>query len=295
MTYKLYEWQKDQFEIPDNNKIFNLFLTIEMPLIPVLAAMELTGVSIDNEYAKRLSLKYHKKLDIVDKQIEESLHEYDQVISEWRKTPEANFKEKKINKKGEETFSKSKNEQLSDPVSVTSPTQLAILFYDVLKCPVLDKKSPRGTGEELLEKMEYPICKLILEKRGLEKLIGTYIDKLPDCVLPETGRIHAHFNQIGADTGRLSSSDPNLQNIPSKNKDIRMMFSAGTDILSQDVIDNSVILLKNDELQVGDEWILVANITNGTIVSDKETCAVVSFIEAVDEDHVKITFSEAPQ
>lgn len=226
MTYKLYEWQKAQFQQPGYERMYNLFKNIEMPIVRVCADMELAGIEIDTEYGKRLSAKYHKKLDAVDKQIEETLHQYDQLIAEWRKTPEANYKEKKVNKKGEETWGKSKSEQLSDPMSVTSPTQLAIFFYDVLKHPVVDKKSPRGTGEEILLKMDYPIVKLILEKRGLEKIIGTYVDKLPQCVIPQTGRLHAHFNQIGADTGRFSSSDPNLQNIPSHLKDIRMLFRA---------------------------------------------------------------------
>lgn len=211
MTYKLYEWQKAQFAVPDNHKIYNLFLTVEMPLIPVLVDMELAGVSIDTEYAQRLSKKYHKQLDALDIELEKAIHEYDDVIAKWRLTADAQKKEKKINKRtGEETWSRSKSEQLPEVISVTSPTQLAILFYDILGTPVIDKKTPRGTGEEILSQMNYPICKLILKKRGLEKLIGTYIDKLPECILPETGRIHCHFNQYGAATGRLSSSDPNL-------------------------------------------------------------------------------------
>lgn len=210
MTYKLYLWQKRMFEAPGNEKMYKLFREIEMPIVRVCADMELAGIEIDQEYGTRLSGKYHKKVEAVDKQIEAALHEYDKVIAEWRLTSDANYKAMKVNKKGEETYAKSKSEQLSDPVQVTSPTQLAILFYDVLKCPVIDKKSPRGTGEEILQKINLPICKLILEKRGLEKIIGTYVDKLPECVLPQTGRLHAHFNQIGADTGRFSSSDPNL-------------------------------------------------------------------------------------
>ena len=72
-----------------------------------------------------------------------------------------------------------------------------------------------------------PICNLILEKRGLEKRIGTYVDKLPQCVIPETGRLHAHFDQIGADTGRFSSKNPNLQNIPARgDNSVRRMFKA---------------------------------------------------------------------
>lgn len=226
MTYKLYQWQKNQFNIPGNEKMFNLFMNIEMPIVRVCADMELTGIEIDTEYGKRLSSKYHKKLDAVDKQIEEELEKFKDQIAQWRLTPEANHRDKKVNKKGEETWSKSKSEQLENPPSMTSPTQLAIFFYDVLNVGVIDKKTPRGTGEEILNKIDLPICKLILEKRGLEKIIGTYVDKLPECVIPETGRLHAHFNQIGADTGRFSSSDPNLQNIPSHLKEIRMLFKA---------------------------------------------------------------------
>jgi len=278
MTYELYQWQKKQFAIPGNEKLFNLFMNIEMPIVRVCADMELTGIEIDQEYGKRLSAKYHKKLDLVDAQIEEELHNYDKQIAEWRKTPEANHKEKKINKKGEETWSKSKNEQLSDPISVTSPTQLAIFFYDVLKHPVVDKKSPRGTGEEILLKMDYKIVKLILEKRGLEKIIGTYVDKLPECVLPETGRLHAHFNQIGADTGRFSSSDPNLQNIPSHSKDIRMLFKAGKTVMKAPVDNNSFEMRINDEVKTRDGWKLQSQLCVGDVIVDNDESAVITEI-----------------
>lgn len=210
MTYKLYLWQKEKFKDPDLARLFKLFKEIEMPIVEVAAEMELTGICIDAEYSARLGAKYHARVDKIDAQILKELSQYDSIIEEWRKTPEANFKESKVNKSGETTFSKSKNEQLENPISITSPTQLAILFYDILKVGVIDKKSPRGTGEDILKKIDLPICKLILEKRGLEKLIGTYIDKLPECVNSKTGRLHANFNQLGTDTGRFSSSSPNL-------------------------------------------------------------------------------------
>lgn len=90
----------------------------------------------------------------------------------------------------------------------------------------VSKKEPRGTGEKILSQMDHPLAKIVLEYRGLAKLISTYIDKLLDNVNPKTGRIHCRFNQLGAKTGRFSSNDPNLQNIPSHNKDIRKMFKA---------------------------------------------------------------------
>lgn len=228
ITYRLYEWQKEQFNKPGNEKLFDLFMNVEMPVVPVCAEMELYGIEIDKEYAKRLSNKYHKKVDEVNAKIDTELSKYSDKISAWRLTKEANYKERnsKPNKTGEFTYKKSKNEQLENPPQLNSPTQLAILLYDILGTPAQDKKSPRGTGEEILQKINLPICDLILEKRGLEKLIGTYIDKIPECVNSKDNRLHAHFNQLGAGTGRFSSSNPNLQNIPSHVKEIRLMFRA---------------------------------------------------------------------
>lgn len=279
MTYKLYLWQKEQFAIPGCERMYKLFTDIEMPIIKVCAAMEMTGIEIDKEYGERLSLKYHKKLDIIDVKIEEELAKYKDQIAKWRTTPEANHKEKKVNKKGEETWSKSKNEQLQDPPSMTSPTQLAIFFYDVLDVGVIDKKSPRGTGEEILQKIGLPICNLILEKRGLEKIIGTYVDKLPQCVIPETNRLHAHFNQIGADTGRFSSSDPNLQNIPSHLKEIRMLFRGGQ-IDKETQVSNNIIELKlTDDVETTTGWKHTEDVAVGDMFTDGIEFAEVTNIE----------------
>lgn len=206
MTYKLFEYQKEQFSLPENTRLYSLFREIEMPVVQVTAEMELTGVCIDKEFAKRLSDKYHKKLDNIDIKINEELSKYDTKISNWRLTPEAN--KKTITRSGNE--GKSKNEQLSDPINISSPTQLAILIYDILKIKPVNKKSPRGTGEDILKQLNLPLCDLILEKRGLLKLINTYIDKLPECVSEKDNRLHAQFNQLGAQTGRFSSSNPNL-------------------------------------------------------------------------------------
>lgn len=228
ITYKLYEWQLEQFNRPGNEKLKALFLDVEMPIMTIAAEMELTGMSIDTDYAKRLSHKYHELTEQVSTKIEEELFKLKPQIDEWRATPEAQFhpKSKRPNKQGEYNFAKSKSEQLKDPPQLTSPTQFAILLYDVLKTPVIDKKSPRGTGEPILAQIDSPLCKLVLEQRGLEKLISTYIDKLPKCVCEKDKRLHAHFNQLGTATGRFSSSDPNLQNIPSKSKNIRLLFRA---------------------------------------------------------------------
>ena len=257
MTYKLYEWQKKQFDAPGHERLFDVFINVEMQVMEVAAEMELTGICIDTEYSERLSAKYHKKLDELNVEIDRELAKYNDVIAKWRLTEEANYKPEKIDKKtGEKKFGKSKSEQLADPVALTSTTQLAILIYDILKHPPVDKESPRGTGEDILLKIDIPLSKLILKQRGLLKLINTYIDKLPQCVNEKTGRLHAHFNQIGADTGRFSSSDPNLQNIPSHEKSIRMLFSAspGHVLVGSDFSQQEPRLLANyskDENMIG--------------------------------------------
>ena len=266
MTYKLYEYQKPIMESNDFKKINNLFHNIEMPCVEVVAEMELNGVEFDTEYCERLNKKYTDKLNNIVKEINEELFKLKPQIDTWRLTKEANEKAvniKKINnieygytgneytggpgsmpywyevKTGRQLSStevdslgllanpgKSKNEQLDDPINLSSPVQLSILLYDILKAPVIDKKSPRGTGSDILKQLDFPICKLLIEYKEIEKLLNAFIYSLPEKVNNFDGRIHCHFNQFGADTGRFSSNDPNLQNIPAHNKEIRMLFKA---------------------------------------------------------------------
>lgn len=219
MTYKLYEWQKKIFERPENDRLFKVFKEIEMPIVIISAEMELTGCELDLEYSKRLSNKFHKRVEKADKTIKEILAGYQPQIDSWSQTQEANFKA--VNKTNPNKFDKSKVEQLDTEngklfISITSPTQLAILFYDILKVGVIDKKQPRATGEDALKEIAKkfpnykPLCDAILNKRGLEKLINTYVDALPQQISKKDGRLHGSYNQLGAKTGRFSSSDPNL-------------------------------------------------------------------------------------
>lgn len=229
MTYRLYEYQLDKLNLPENKNLNKILFELEFPLIHVLAEMELAGMEVDQFYAARLSKTYHTQLDAVDAEIKKELEAVKPSIDKWRLSAEANYKPAKKTGDG---LGKSKNEQLSEDINLASPTQLAILFYDVLKCPQVSKKSPRGTGEAELkaiyDKTGIEICKLILERRELVKLLTTYIDVIPELAKrwPD-GRVRTHFNQYGAATGRLSSSDPiNFQNIPSHERRIRMLFKA---------------------------------------------------------------------
>lgn len=241
MTDRLYEYQMEIFKKPEYEGVYDCTVGIEFPVEQAVAETELYGVAIDKEYSARLSAKYHKIAENVDERLNDELTRIKPQIDAWKLTPEANQKPIKNGKEG-----KSKAEQLSDPIAITSPTQMAILFYDIFKVGLIDKDAPRGTGEEILNKIyaktKNPLCKIILEKRAAEKLIGTYVDKIPEIVNPSDQRVHARFRQLGAKTGRFASDNPNLQNIPAHAKDIRMMFKAS--------IKEKDAELKNDNYEV---------------------------------------------
>lgn len=239
MTYKLYEYQNKKIEEKENASLKKVLFEVEFPLIKVLAEMELNGMEVDQQYAERLSLTYHNQLAEIDNKIAKEISTIQPKIDAWRKTEEANYHPPKKQGTGQ---GKSKSEQLAEEINLASPTQLAILFYDVLKVPQVSTKSPRGTGEkeltEIYNKTNFLLCKYILERREVVKLLTTYIDVIPELAKrwPD-GRIRTHFNQYGAATGRLSSSDPiNFQNIPAHEKRIRMLFKAkeGNKIIGAD-------------------------------------------------------------
>lgn len=239
-TYELYEYQKTLLNRRVLSGPYNVFWNIEMPLIPVVADMEDRGVCLDFDVCKNLHEKYHKIREERQKQADEALAMYKNEIDNYRmsstysntypdgSTEYSNSQTSKGKKYGHTKVSSNAG-KLSDPISLSSPTQLAILFYDILGLESPDKKAPRGTGEDILKHFaqgkEKNLCEAILGMRNVEKLLGTYIDKMPEIAL-EDGRVHSSYNQYGAKTGRFSSSDPNLQNIPSHNKEIRQMFKA---------------------------------------------------------------------
>lgn len=272
MTYKLYEWQKNQFEKSENIGIYSLFKNVEMPLVEVIAEMELNGMDVDQEYAKRLSDKYHKKLNELDKLVNDEILNLKPIIDAWRLTDEANYRPP-----SEKNTKKSKNEQLEFPINLGSPTQLAILIYDVLKCPSVSKKEPRGTGEDIIkslsEKTNLPIFNAILERRAVIKLLSTYIDVIPELAKRwDDGRVRTHFNQYGAATGRLSSSDPlNFQNIPSHNKEIRLLFKAKTENYVSYTDSNEFEILLLDEVETSNGWKVSKNLsTDDVLIVDNE-------------------------
>ena len=170
-----------------------LFYEIEMPLVPVLVNIESNGVLLDTEALKQSSKHFTTQMEAIEQEI------YQLAGKEF---------------------------------NIASPKQVGEVLFDKLKIIDKAKKTKTGqyvTSEEVLESLhhKHPVVEKILEHRGLKKLLSTYIDALPQLINPRTGRVHTSFNQTVTATGRLSSSNPNLQNIPIRDengKEIRKAF-----------------------------------------------------------------------
>ena len=178
----------------------DLFYNIEMPLMPVLAEMEMNGVCLDTQSLAETSKQFTARMNEIEARI---------------------------------------YELAGEQFNIASPKQVGEILFDKLKIIEKAKKTKTGqyvTSEEVLQQLKnkHEIVADILEHRGLKKLIGTYIDALPKLINPRTGHIHTSFNQTITATGRLSSSDPNLQNIPIRGEDgkeIRKAFIPEPDCL----------------------------------------------------------------
>ncbi|HTF03491.1 MAG TPA: DNA polymerase I [Bacteroidia bacterium] len=194
-------WQLKQQFAPGLREynVQSVFEGIEMPLMPVLAAMEREGISLDKETLSRCSEELQKDIIVLDDEIQK---------------------------------------MAGTPFNIASPKQVGDILFEVLKIggdkPKKTKTGQYATGEDVLQKLtgKHPIINKILEYRELVKLKNTYVDTLPEMVHPLTGRIHTSFNQVVAATGRLSSDNPNLQNIPvrtERGREIRKAFVAKDD------------------------------------------------------------------
>lgn len=241
MTYELYQFQFDYLDKKGKynyskglERVAEVFRDIEMPLIPVVFDMECTGITIDTKLADTLRTQYTKYMN--------------EAEAKFKK--EVRLLEKKINKLqtvNPQNYAKLLNDGKID-ISISSNQQLAILFYDVMKFTSPDNRKPRGTGEDIISTFKHPIVDAILEYRGMSKLLTTYIDAIPTHISKRTGKLHANFNQYGAKTGRFSSSDPNLQNIPSQKKKLSdgTVIDAGHDIRQMFMADEGYVLIGGD-------------------------------------------------
>jgi len=177
----------------DESKVRKLFDEIEVPLVPVLGAMEAEGVKLDTDALKESSKQLAGEIAVVEKEI---------------------------------------HEMAGEVFNIGSPKQLGIILFEKLVItdkPKRTKTKQYSTGEDVLSRLEnkHPIVSKILDYRSLAKLKSTYVDALPALINPRDGRLHTNYNQAVAATGRLSSNNPNLQNIPirtEKGREIRKAF-----------------------------------------------------------------------
>ena len=195
-------------EREDMRNLYWVFKNIEMPCVLPVASMEDNGVLFDFDYNQQLKDKYHPILEERIANFHKACEPYEAELDALRR----------------------KGVKLDKPLNIASVQQLQVLLYDVMGFPLYyDKKKreeTKGTSEDaLLLHKDDPVVSALLSYRELATIVGTFIDKLPECVAKD-GRIHCTFKQYGADTGRFSSKDPNLQNIPSHMDDIRPMFRA---------------------------------------------------------------------
>ena len=227
-TYALYKFQaqylREDHPREDFRKMYYVFREVEMPLIPLCTDMEMRGVEIREDFAKELSEDFNKEMVEVEAKCDAYVEQFKQYILDHNNLMRLTKGTCKIN--------------------YSSPQQVAALFYDIFKLRSVSRKEPRGTGDKIIQKFLSTAKKKDTKKsrefaeflenyqrfKEIKKLLGTYVDKIPQVKEPKINAVYTTYNQYGAKTGRFSSSDTvskiNLQNIPSKEKRIRKIFKA---------------------------------------------------------------------
>lgn len=392
MTDKIFELQEPKMLQADKdaterkkvnpgapNGLYWVFKHIEMPIVIVTAEMEMRGVAIDTDFGKKLKDKYDAELGRLDAEVANELAKLSETIMKWKLTKEANervkiyaAKKTKMSKEKLEAtynqvdehgkrfkYGKAKIDILEDPINLGSPAQLAVLFYDILKCEAVNKDKVRGAGKDELEKLgsaleKYSeekskaldlseeeleetfenlsadedtyvdsedsdvlsedvqdlfvhktaakLCSLLLDRRKLVKLVSTYIDVIPELTKhwPD-GRIRFHLNSLGTDTGRYSSggklkfmeneeavevSGINIQNIPSHNKEVRMLFRGSAKYHKVEEENNCFTIPETDEVETAEGWKLVTDLTIGDFILIDGEAAKIANISKEDKAYL---------
>lgn len=234
-TYKLYEFQKQYLNEnstrKDMQRLYSVFMDIEMELLKVLVNMELTGVEIRPDFAKDLKERYTEDLLLLETDMYMTIARFDKQIKAHPVLADLLAKQAKSKKY--------KGTKYQDLINFSSSKQKEILFYEILKYPKVNRKAPTSVGKDTqqlwldsgkLSVNQQKLLEQFMSYSKLEKLISSFIEKIPMAVDPKTNAVHTNFNQVGTVTGRFSSSHPihkiNLQQIPSRDKYIRKIFRA---------------------------------------------------------------------
>src|SRR5581483_7923731 len=225
----------------DQQELRSVYHDIDLPLAPVLAQLEINGIRVDTNALAELSVRLTERIERIAQNI------YDLA---------------------------------GHPFNINSPQQLGKILFEEMALPApvkYGKGKVTSTAADVLEGLStaYPVAQLVLDYRQLTKLKGTYIDALPQLIRPETGRLHTTFNQTGAATGRLSSSNPNLQNIPirtEEGREIRAAFipEAGWELVVADYSQIELRLLAH----MSSDPVLVESFTKGEDIHTRTAAEV---------------------
>ena len=223
MTLDMYNFQKPYLTKGSKECIecglegsARILMEEEMPLVPMLVDMKIRGVHIDYDRAKELHNKYVNLKQEAIKEFEESLEVYKNEI---------------------DAYNSKHSVQVPYPINFNSPQQLAIFLYDIANIGTVIRKKPRGTGKDVRDSILHldrlkgdkiiNVVRALSKVKQYDKALGSFIDKIPVVAKEHNGTVHCNFNSAGTVSGRFSSSDFNLQNIPSHMTDIRQLFTAG--------------------------------------------------------------------
>lgn len=241
-TYTLQRYQQSIFEREDMSRLYKLFSTVEIPVVLVTATMEDFGICMDVDFIERLEKKYKISQD-----------DYLQKLHKIMSSDAYAQKIKQFQNEG----------KLTNPLNYDSANQLQIILYDILKVKPISEdseESKKSTDKATLKALKLPFTDTVLQYRHYGKLMSGFTTPLPGWLSKKDGKLHANFNQLGKEennvrTGRFSSTDPNLQQMPSKEKVMRMMFKASTEYADVGIDDdNTISINKVQDVMTDKGW-----------------------------------------
>lgn len=265
-TYFLQQSQQRKFEEKGMERLYNLLMNVEMPVVNVVARMEDNGVCVDREILSRIDKKMKDEINDVTTKIFEFLKPYEREIKYYQE-----------------------NGKLDNPINLSSPQQLPIIIYDILK---LKSENGRSTDKDTLKSIDSEFTKLLLRYRHATKLVSSFTEPLPSFISTRDDKLHASFNQLGREennvrTGRFSSTKPNLQQIPSHYGLMRMMFRASDEYenikIDSDAVANTISVSSVQEVLTDSGWKFAKDIAIGDKLITDDSGEFVT-VEGVDED-----------
>lgn len=274
-TSRLQQYQQRIFEQEDMGRLYKLFREVEVPVVLVTSHMEDGGINMDLDFLAKLNAKYLRNKERCLTTLEKLIAPYANQI-------------RKHQMKGD----------IDNPINFDSNDQLKVILYDIMKVPVIDEYG-KSTEKDALKAIDNEFSRAILDYRHYSKLISSFTEPLPKWLSERDGKLHASFNQMGTEdkgvrTGRFSSTNPNLQQIPSKEKTMRLAFKADTSYRNVTSDSNTVTLMPYEDVETKDGWKRVRDLQVGDNVwlnddgIDKSlSVAAISF----QNDYVHVSFT----